>query len=204
MSDSIFNFRMDENSYAYDSNTGERKNTDIGYNQDEIKATTTEDLIMLRKAIFSYLKSPILKKRNPNYLKLFKRINEELQKRKLTQEEKQSLKSESFSHPKENNEVEKKLGKAFNNKYKKLFATNNECKESRNASINPEFIKRKRAFTAEAPSSLSFPSFLQDKLHKGKDNEEEWDLIFDLKTKSKSSYSFNSDNWKEICGSSSK
>ncbi len=63
-------------------------NTDIGYNDEELKASTTEDLIVLRKAIFSYLKSPNLKKRNPNYLKLFKRINEELKIRNLIEDNK--------------------------------------------------------------------------------------------------------------------
>ena len=69
-------------------------NTDIGYNQEELDATTTDDLLVLRRAIYSYMKSPTLKKRNPNYLKLFKRINEELKERKVLEEEKTGKKSE--------------------------------------------------------------------------------------------------------------
>ena len=68
--------------------TTEIVNTDIGYNQEELDATPTDDLMVLRTAIYSYLKSPTLKKRNPNYLKLFKRINEELNRRKLLEEDK--------------------------------------------------------------------------------------------------------------------
>lgn len=69
----------DENQIS--ENTIEIINTDIGYNNEELKATSTDDLIVLRRAIYSYLKSPNLKKRNPNYLKLFRRLNEELKNR---------------------------------------------------------------------------------------------------------------------------
>ena len=66
-------------------------NTDIGYNQKELDATSTDDLVILRRAIYSYLKSPTLKKRNPNYLKLFKRIKDELKTRKSLEEGKSNL-----------------------------------------------------------------------------------------------------------------
>jgi hypothetical protein len=65
-------------------------NTDIGYDQKELNSTSSEDLFILRKAIYSYLKSPNLKKRNPNYLKLFKRINDELKIRKLLEDERRN------------------------------------------------------------------------------------------------------------------
>ena len=65
-------------------------NTDIGYNQEELDSTSSEDLFILRKAIYSYLKSPNLKKRNPNYLRLFKKINQELRIRKLIEDEKKN------------------------------------------------------------------------------------------------------------------
>jgi len=179
---------MDKSSKLYDSNI-EKANTDVGYDKDEIKQTSTQDLIMLRKATFSYLKSPNLKKRNPNYLKLFKRITEELHKRKLTQEEKLYLKSESFSNPKDNEDNAKNRTN-FDYKYKGSLL-NDDCKESKNTYINAQFLKRKRANTCESPSSIDIPSFLQDKYNKGKDSQDEEDLVFNIKIESKSSYDFN-------------
>jgi hypothetical protein len=86
MRDSFF-ITQNDDTFISESST-EIKNTDIGYNHEELAATSTEDLIVLRKAIYSYLKSPTLKKRNPNYLKLFQRLNEELKTRKLTDKDK--------------------------------------------------------------------------------------------------------------------
>mgnify|MGYP000878440859 CR=1 FL=1 len=85
MGDSIIFNKNDDTLFS--EITPEIINTDIGYNHEELKATSTEDLIVLRRAIFSYLKSPNLKKRNPNYLKLFRRLNEELKNRNLTENE---------------------------------------------------------------------------------------------------------------------
>jgi len=58
------------------------KGTDIGFQMDEIKKTSTEDLMILRSSIVSYLKSKKLKKRNSNYMGVFLRINQELSLRK--------------------------------------------------------------------------------------------------------------------------
>lgn len=71
---SISNFRH--------TNNISQMTTDIGYDQNEIAATSTEDLIILQKAILNYLRSPSLKKRNPKFLILLTRINSEVFKRK--------------------------------------------------------------------------------------------------------------------------
>jgi hypothetical protein len=56
--------------------------TDIGFQIDEIKSTSTEDLINLRKSLLVYLNSKKLKKRNGNFAHVFKRISHELKERK--------------------------------------------------------------------------------------------------------------------------
>jgi hypothetical protein len=57
-------------------------NTFIGFDQNEIEKTSDEDLILIRKDIYSYLTNPKLKKRNSNFKTVFYRINKELSKRK--------------------------------------------------------------------------------------------------------------------------
>lgn len=79
MKDSIIVFKNEET--LLNENAIELIKTDIGYNNEELKATSLDDLLILKRAIYYYLKSPNLKKRNPNYLKLYKRIIEELRER---------------------------------------------------------------------------------------------------------------------------
>merc|ERR1712032_444276 len=93
MRDSILISQNDDTLIS--ENMPEIINTDIGYNHEELQATPSDDLLALRRAIYSYLKSPNLKKRNPNYLKLFRRLNEELKIRNLTDKDK-TKKSEKF------------------------------------------------------------------------------------------------------------
>ena len=81
-------FYLENDDTLFCENTPEIFNTDIGYNHEELKATPTDDLLVLRKAIFAYLKSPNLKKRNPNYLKLFRRLNEERKSRSSAEKDK--------------------------------------------------------------------------------------------------------------------
>lgn len=179
MNDSFSNYCVNNETFLSNDNKNENKNTDIGYNQEEINATSTEDLIIIRKAIFAYLKSPNLKKRNPNYVKAFKRINEELKKRKIKEEEKGSLKFESFSS-KDKNGVDKKRENDYDNKYKNLICK--EFKEKRYSYLNTEMLKRKRANAVD--DSLNIPAFLQDKLSKEKKKlEEDGDILFDLRRK---------------------
>ena len=175
---SVLHYRLDE-SFSKE-NPLENKNTDIGYSQDEIIATSTEELLVLRKAIYSYLKCPNLKKRNPNYLKVFKRINEDLRKRKAINPQKdlkaKANKTYMFQSTKSEKDLKKQLG-SFNvisDKNNKNFLVDSFDEEVKNcrkfSTINTEFIKRKRAFTtnnavfsSNNSDGLNFPSFLQDK-----------------------------------------
>ena len=59
------------------------RNSFIGFKQEEIDKTDTEDLIMIRRAVYGYLKSKKLKKRNANFRDVFFRITRELRKRKV-------------------------------------------------------------------------------------------------------------------------
>lgn len=61
--------------------------TDIGFKQEEIRKTTTDDLLNLRTSILGYLKSKKLKKRNAKFMEVYIRINEELIHRKTHQDE---------------------------------------------------------------------------------------------------------------------
>lgn len=57
------------------------KGSDVGYDLDEIKATSTQELKNIRASIYTYLLSTNQKKRNANFKELFLRINEELKAR---------------------------------------------------------------------------------------------------------------------------
>jgi hypothetical protein len=69
--DNFFNIKFDRNSF-------------IGFDQDEIENTTNDDLLTIKRAIYKYLKSTKLKKRNANFMEVFYRINKEIKKRKLS------------------------------------------------------------------------------------------------------------------------
>lgn len=173
---------------SYHDFASENKNTDIGYDHTEIAATSTEDLLVLRRAIYSYLKSPNLKKRNPNYLKVFKRINEELKLRKSKDGMKSFPKSEkpedeaSAPVDKEASPLKRTPSFAIDNKYNKnLFGEKlNQEVENKSAFPSCDFIKRKRANTCDSELSVDIPSFLQDKSKSNK-NSEEVSNILDLK-----------------------
>jgi len=71
---------MDKNSFT--KFTFDR-NTFIGFDQEEIEKTSTNELLMVRKHVYEYLKSTKLKKRNANFIEVFKRINKELRTRNI-------------------------------------------------------------------------------------------------------------------------
>lgn len=70
------------------------RGTDIGFHMDEIKQNSTEDLLVLRSSIYSYLKTKKLKKRNSKYMDVYIRINKELT---LRSEEKENSNSPNAS-----------------------------------------------------------------------------------------------------------
>jgi hypothetical protein len=70
------------------------RGTDIGFHMDEIKQNTTEDLLVLRSSIYSYLKTKKLKKRNSKYMDVYIRINKELSLRNAENKNKEDSKKE--------------------------------------------------------------------------------------------------------------
>jgi hypothetical protein len=61
------------------------RNSFIGFDKEEIEKSSTTDLLMIRKPVLEYLRSTKLKKRNANFMDVFKRINKELRARKILQ-----------------------------------------------------------------------------------------------------------------------
>jgi hypothetical protein len=55
--------------------------TNVGFEVDEIRNTSTEDLINLKYSITGYLKSKKLKKRNMKFMLVYQRITQELKQR---------------------------------------------------------------------------------------------------------------------------
>jgi hypothetical protein len=60
------------------------RNTFIGFDEKEIKQTSTEELFVIRKAVSGYLNSKKLKRRNANFKEVYRRINQELRSRGVT------------------------------------------------------------------------------------------------------------------------
>ena len=61
--------------------------TFIGFDQDEIGQSSYDDLLYIRRVIYSYLTNPKLKKRNVDFKKACVRINKELKQRKKSKPE---------------------------------------------------------------------------------------------------------------------
>jgi len=126
------------------------KGTEVGFNKQEIKKTSTEDLLTLRKSILLYLKSKKLKKRNANFMDVYYRINEELKERKhISKKEEESVnsgfvKAEIASQSKLNLNSESHL------------SNDDFVQESK------IFLKRKHSMSLE----VDIPSFLNDKKQK--------------------------------------
>ncbi len=57
------------------------QDTSVGYDQTEIEKLNFEQLIMLKKTVYGYLKNINLKKRNFNFKRVFFRIKKEIEKR---------------------------------------------------------------------------------------------------------------------------
>ena len=93
------------------SNSCTKLNTNIGYDSNEISATSTEDLFSLQKAILKYLKTSKLKNKNPNFLRVLKGINEEISIRKINISKQESI---SFSVPERKSYFSKDKTNLFN------------------------------------------------------------------------------------------
>lgn len=67
------------------------RNSYIGFDKEEIRMTPTADLITIRKAVLGYIRSTKLKKRNVNFLEVYKRINSEIKEREVNERNEQQI-----------------------------------------------------------------------------------------------------------------
>jgi hypothetical protein len=132
------------------------KGTEVGFDFNEIKLTTSEDLYNLRKSILLYLKSKKLKKRNGNFMEVFQRINLELRRRK-------SGKNESDSDTISTNEQSESTPKRSLS-FKTSASLPKDCIDFKDYT----FLSRK---SSSSSAVLDIPSFLQDKKQKIGENE---------------------------------
>lgn len=164
------------------------KGTDIGFQTEEIKKTSTEDLIILRSSIVCYLQSKKLKKRNANYMIVLIRINKELKQRQNT--------SRTFTiHELRKNKELKTHEKISKNKiltthkkaqsFQKLSNFIEEIKVENNANIS--LLGRKSS--TDSQIEVNIPSFLNDKNSECMTKNQETN--FNLKN---FNFAFNSNN----------
>jgi hypothetical protein len=123
--------------------------TDIGFDMAEIKQNSTEDLLMLRRSIYDYLNAKNLKKRNPKYMDVYKRINKELSLRN----------AENKYIPIQNTKNEAKSDRSDSFSAKSLFEFFEKEKRNEN---KEDLLKNK----TKNSSNFDFPNFLNDKINK--------------------------------------
>ncbi len=122
------------------TNFGSRfvRNTFIGFDEEEIKTTSTEDLLLIRGAVYGYLSSKKLKRRNANFKEVFERISEELADRKV---------------------LPKRSGFHLHKKNAKFLVTNKSQPSTKSDSdyetCEKTFLKRKHMMDIEIPSFLN-------------------------------------------------
>lgn len=148
------------------------KGTDIGFQMEEIKNTSTEDLLIIRSSILSYLKSKKLKKRNANYMGVFFRINQELSLRKkipkfiTTTDIVKNLPAKEARNNSENKQNFEAFGVSKNStnfssaKAQKLFDFF-EYEKNKNNSFDKKLLNRK--VSQDSHLEIDIPSFFNDK-----------------------------------------
>ncbi len=136
---------------------------------DEIKKTSTQDLMILRSSIIAYLRSKRLKKRNSNYMNVYVRMNYELNLRKKNLNfssfsdainETEDKKMENSIKGKDTTTEENLFIKKTNNSdltEKKFYDSFEYCKK------NSEINLLSRKLTQDSHLKIDIPSFLNDK-----------------------------------------
>jgi hypothetical protein len=143
------------------------RNSFIGFEQEEIDQTETEDLLTIRRAVYGYLKSKKLKKRNANFMEVFCRINRELKKRNtragLSKAAKVGFKCEGdvFKLIKSQNSLKHSIKHSAPSTNSTDSESNFTCETTVNS---PEEIFLKKKLMSE----LEIPDFFNDKKSKTK------------------------------------
>jgi hypothetical protein len=131
------------------------RGTDIGFNKAEIQDTSSEDLINLRKSILLYLKSKKLKKRNGKFADVFKRINEELRRRKSCSSDAETASQTSESCENKSIAPKRTASSSFSSS---ISLDNIDFKDY-------TFLGRKQS-SSTSILNLDIPNFLNDKITK--------------------------------------
>lgn len=122
----------------------------VGFEKDELKDSTTSELLQLKNTVFAYLKSNSQKFKNSEYISLYKRIIEELKNRKLQKEE--EIKSNTKVH-------EEKRGH-ISNRSDQIISSSCLNFDSVESAKN-SFLGRKKNYS-EGTFDFNIPSFFND------------------------------------------
>lgn len=131
------------------------RNTFIGFDNEEITRTSSEDLVRIRKSVYAYITSPNLKKRNADFIDCFKRISRELKARGVVSKTKVLRKTktgEVFDLWKEKGNRSTCPADTLSSHGQKSNAANKDLK----------FLKKKHSL------DFDFPGFLNDKNYSGR------------------------------------
>ena len=185
---------METNSIDLNIGMAFERGTDIGFQMDEIKQNTTEDLLILRSSIYSYLKLKKLKKRNSKYMDLYIRINKELSLRNSanTNNENSTNKKEEQSNDakstKTNSFSAKSIFEFFETQKNKEKKDDLLCKKLKNSSqidipnfLNDktnEQIKKKKEVIKEKEENIFKAIQIKENLNSGIDNNYSGKYIF--------------------------
>lgn len=136
------------------------RGTDIGFHMDEIKQNSTEDLLVLKSSIYTYLKLKKLKKRNSKYMDVYIRINKELSLRESQTKTKENLEKQY----KTNEEISKEKNSFSAQKLFEFFET------QKNKEKEDELLSKK----IKSSSKVDIPNFLNDKNNEQIKNKKEF------------------------------
>lgn len=152
-----------------------------GYKESELRSSTVEELLNLRKITFEYLKYRSSKTRNVQFIYLIKRINMELSERKIntnmtmvipeyakTNESlNNTINSGEYTLTKKisNNDGDKKLGKdKFEDLYDLSFSGDlwNNITEKKDKEKEKKFVIHTKYFSMKTKGKLQVPQLFQD------------------------------------------
>lgn len=136
------------------------RNTFIGFDKEEIKNTPTNDLLTIRRAVYDYLKSTKLKKRNANFIDVFRRMTEELQERNVLPKR---------DKKKQIRQGKEKLFKLIKKNVSTQISNSSVTSQTENTAFNNISVKNVKGnnfLNKNISIDLEIPSFFNDKVQK--------------------------------------
>lgn len=132
------------------------RNTFIGFDHEEIEKTSTNDLLTIRRAVYDYLKSTKLKKRNANFIDVFRRMTEELQKRNVLPKR---------DKKRQNRQGKEKLFRLIKKNETTHLSDSSTSKET-TSQINSVKSEKNCFLNKKMRINVEIPSFFNDKVQK--------------------------------------